>query len=100
VLGFASLNPTYALFMCFRVAPRDMSNCYVKDFSTTLTAANGVLVSGSFSGLKDISEPAIQTSSSSETFGAVPSSVTVEVGMPCRQMTSQLPLPHYFQRKA
>ncbi len=39
--------------------------CKVKDFSTSLTGSEGVLVSGSFSGLKDISESVIQASSSS-----------------------------------
>ncbi len=39
--------------------------CQVKDFSTSLTAAAGVFVSGSFSGLRDISESVIQASSAS-----------------------------------
>ena len=39
--------------------------CQVKDFSTSLTAADGVFVSGSFSGLRDISESVIQASSAS-----------------------------------
>ena len=39
--------------------------CKVRDFSTSLTAADGVLVGGSFSGLRDISESLIQASSAS-----------------------------------
>jgi len=39
--------------------------CKVKDFSASLTASDGVLVSGSFSGLRDISESVIQASSAS-----------------------------------
>ena len=39
--------------------------CKVKDFSASITSADGVLVGGSFSGLRDISESVIQASSSS-----------------------------------
>jgi heterodisulfide reductase subunit A2 len=39
--------------------------CKVKDFSASVTAADGVLVGGSFSGLRDISESVIQASSAS-----------------------------------
>ncbi|HEX7503796.1 MAG TPA: FAD-dependent oxidoreductase, partial [Syntrophales bacterium] len=39
--------------------------CKVKDFSASVTAVDGVLASGSFSGLRDISESVIQASSAS-----------------------------------
>lgn len=39
--------------------------CKVKEFSPSITAAEGVLVGGSFSGLRDISESVIQASSAS-----------------------------------